>query len=284
LNAAWVLLGVGSGSTLTIPASYADYASHRILVNNAVGGNDVIIANAGGGSVTIPNGYVAEIAVSDTAISFVSDIDGRWAREQADYPLLISTDTSATKEREIVYNNGAFIGSSSSAVNEGAIANWHFSNMDATLNLTDDTSTQNVLQAAADTLTLSAGSYRFQGQIFMTAGTNSHYLNFGIGGTATVADCNYKYISRNCVAGNNAGGAIVGWLQSETLTKISSAGTAGGWVLEVSGTLRISSAGTVIPQISFSAATGATPAVQIGTQFEFRCLGSATVASVGDWA
>ena len=289
LSAAIVLLNVGSGATLTYPTTYNDYGYQRVLLNNEVGGNDVIVAMATGGSTTsVPSGYSNELATSAGGMINVSDsVDGQWAREGADYVIrLDSGGTQASpRERELEYENNAFYGISSSGANRGYIPCQHAVNLDATRTLTDDASTQNLFPSGYDALSLQPGTYRFRVKFMMTAGTTSHFINFGLAGTATVSDTYYTYNSRNATANNNAAsGHIWGWSNSATLGKRSTAGTLGGWAFEAEGTIRVTAAGTVIPQLSFNTATGATPTLQPGTLAEFTAIGDENITSVGDWA
>jgi hypothetical protein len=159
----------------------------------------------------------------------------------------------------------------------------------ATVTITDTTAT---LQNWLGTVNLSVAAstaYRFKGFFRMSraAGTTSHTVNLGFGGTATLTAINYFSSATTTAGGNvlaNAQMLSIATASSTAVTAASIIATENN-VVFMEGIVQINAAGTFIPQVAFSAAPGGAGTIAVGAYFEMTPIGtnSATI-NIGDWA
>ena len=143
-------------------------------------------------------------------------------------------------------------------------------------------------------VTLSASTvYEFEilFSIVKTAGTTSHTVSIGFGGTATVNNIYYDVIEGD--AGGGMGTKISGSALNRTAVATASAtvvtgaiATAGQIdVFSIKGTVSINAGGTFIPQYTLSAAPGGAYSTQIGSYIRINPLSASGAATnVGTWA
>lgn len=146
------------------------------------------------------------------------------------------------------------------------------------------TSAQNIFAAANDTLTVAAStSYRFRARLTFNTGATSHTTAFGFGGTATFTTCNYTSNATSSAANTLATPQMrrVSAATAAVLTAASTAVTTDIWI---EGIIRVNGAGTIIPQVTFSAGPTGTCETAIDSFFELEPIGTNTVAAVGNWA
>lgn len=123
-----------------------------------------------------------------------------------------------------------------------------------------------------------------------TAGTTSHTLALGFGGTATLNNIAYQldYRSGDAVTLPLAAqtDAFTTFLQSASASVISGAFVGANAVHfgSIKGTVNINAAGTFIPQYTLSAAPGGAYSTQIGSYMKIAPIGAAGVISQGTWA
>ena len=141
-------------------------------------------------------------------------------------------------------------------------------------------------------VTLSASTvYEFEAVYYMgkTAGTTSHTIGFGFGGTATINNVFWNAIgndttsalpfrltSLEAVASNSVASiAMTGALTSATMNIFAN----------VKGTVSINAGGTFIPQYTLSAAPGGAYSTAIGSYIRINPLSASGAATnVGTWA
>jgi hypothetical protein len=155
---------------------------------------------------------------------------------------------------------------------------------DTTLNLVDDTSNQAIFPSTYDELTVIAGAtYRFRCVGRIIKGTTSVTISWLFGGTATFTTCNWA-ASATCASASTPGTATLAIAGAAAATQLFAGNVSTNirWVME--GEFEINAGGTIIPQITFGGATGATPVVQLGTFFEAWQVGSNPVTATGPWA
>lgn len=119
-----------------------------------------------------------------------------------------------------------------------------------------------------------------------TTGTTSNSLGISFGGTATLTSIGYTvFASQNATSLATLATPNVASIAIATNTTITSAvATASYRVVKVVGTVRITGAGTFIPQLTYSAAPGAAPSVAANSFVRLTPIGTNTVTSVGAWA
>jgi hypothetical protein len=155
-----------------------------------------------------------------------------------------------------------------------------------TRTFTNNTSAQAIFNATANGAVTLAAATTYEFEMSVTASgfsSSAHTINLSFGGTATFTSIGYYYNSQtgSTLAGPTAD--LSGWIAAATATAIIASTTTTGLQLYVRGIMRISGAGTVIPQLTQVTASAA--AIVQANSF-FRCwpIGSDTVASVGNWS
>lgn len=139
-------------------------------------------------------------------------------------------------------------------------------------------------------VTLSTATvYAFEGVYLLTktAGTTSHSVGTGFGGTATLNNIGYNAFGY--LSSANTGSANVGSLigTSATPAAVTQAGAAATLFapIQIRGTVSVNGGGTFIPQYILSAAPGGAYSTAIGSYFLIYPIGtSGSNTSVGAWA
>lgn len=156
----------------------------------------------------------------------------------------------------------------------------------ADFNMTDAAGVQACLPAVADVLTVQAGTtYLFEGQYIILTGATTHTTAMAFA-LATTTITSWEYLATLWSAAlNTIATATSNVHVSGVASKVINAtSTAVYTIIEFRGVARINAGGTITPQINFSAATGATPVMKVGSYMQLYPVGSGTVASVGPWA
>lgn len=146
------------------------------------------------------------------------------------------------------------------------------------------TTAQSIFASGSTTLTVAAGTtYRFRGKINLNTGATTHTTAFGFGGTATFTTCNYLGSTISSAAGGIATPQQIR-VAAATATVLNATSTAVQTDIWVEGIMRINAAGTIIPQVTFSAGPTGTCEVALDSFFEIEPIGSGTVVAVGNWS
>jgi hypothetical protein len=138
--------------------------------------------------------------------------------------------------------------------------------------------------AANNSIPLDANStYVFEGTIITTNGTTSHGLNMQFaaiaGATIVWGTTGYKIAANNQATAQRAGRSTT----FDTNRLVTTASTVAGNVVQVTGVIRTTTAGTFAPRIAQSAASGSFT-VNAGTRMMVRKLGADTFVDSGEWA
>jgi hypothetical protein len=141
-------------------------------------------------------------------------------------------------------------------------------------------------------VTLSASTvYEFEIEFLLskTAGTTSHTVSIGFGGTATVNNILYNGFGSGGMGSLNvtSNGALYLVINTASATAVTGAQTAAtnyvGYLLK--GTVSVNAGGTFIPQYTLSAAPGGAYSTQIGSYIRINPLSASGAATnVGTWA
>lgn len=160
-----------------------------------------------------------------------------------------------------------------------------YARIDTPLNLVDDTSNQSVFPSTGDELTVVAGmTYEFHARYFLTKGANSVNFRVLFGGTATYTTINYSWISWIVTPTNVQTAQGTGRSNVATVATIVASGTGLGQDVILEGEFEVNAGGTIIPQVSLSGASAATPTVVVGTSFRAWPTGANPVTTIGPWA
>lgn len=158
--------------------------------------------------------------------------------------------------------------------------------IDAARSLVDDDSDQAVFASAGDALSVVAGgTYMFDGMYSLTKGTNDVDTFMLFAGTATLTSIRYFVLGKT--ATNNAA-AITNMEHKNvavaTEIEVAANGVGTNVRIQFHGMLEVNAAGTFIPQVNFSAATGSTPTVEVDSYFRMVYLGGNPLTALGPWA
>ena len=302
----WYMAGLGTANTFTIGQIFSGsgptLAAGQVSVSGTIptiganneGGLFVSATNgacvAGQGSTfdsTLQNraGTVALGVLANTKICQFQGSTELAAGTTVIFPLLFSSGTNLTTATAGAWEyDGNVFYSSVAASERGVVPSEQFIiNNNATYTLTSTTAAQALFSAGAGTITLAAGLYEFE--CFFALGSmsgSSGSFGFVLGGTATatarwVADASMPSATNNTpTAGYQTFSTLAG------TTALTANSTNGNGVAMIKGLIRISSAGTIIPQVSLTVAAAAV--VQLDAFFKVSPLGAAAVGSVGNWS
>ncbi len=182
--------------------------------------------------------------------------------------------------------DGKVIYATPQGTQRGVMPAAQFFRLDSGLAGANATGAQNALGVG---VTLSASTvYAFDMFISLnkTAGTTSHTVAFGFGGTATVNN-----IITNLIEGEFSGATSADarnyaiTTASATVVTAALAAAAKTVNMKISGTVSVNAGGTFIPQYTLSAAPGGAYTTQAGSYFLIYPIGTAGAnTSVGTWA
>ena len=157
----------------------------------------------------------------------------------------------------------------------------------------DDTGGQNVATAqpwfptAGGVTVASDTTYLLDGRLLLSraAGTTSHTTSLLFAGTAVISSIVYM---AKVQVGDTMALLPLSRVESAVLTstaiKIASIVATEQITVDLEGVLRVTTAGTFIPQFIYSAAPGGTPTILRGSRFMLTPVGSAGFLSQGVWA
>lgn len=133
-------------------------------------------------------------------------------------------------------------------------------------------------------------AYAFEAIYYITrsAGTMSHTMSVLFSGTVTVVANGVTYIAETTsnTTGNQfvATKRIVGTALTEVTCTDASVSATEVITVYLNGVLRTNTAGTLIPQIRYSAAPGGAPTILANSFFKLMPIGPSSMTSVGNWS
>ena len=198
-------------------------------------------------------------------------------------PLKFVTGSNLTAATAGAWEYDGTVFYSTVAANErGVVPSEQVVVLSSSYTLTSTTAAQKLFNAtSAGTLTLAAGTYQFECMFSLSSmSVTSGTFGFALGGTATISA---TWRSDAAMAATQATPATVQttFNASSANTTLTSASTSGGGYAIIKGILRVTVAGTVIPQVSLGVA--AASVVASGSMFKVSPLGSSSMTNVGNW-
>lgn len=255
-------------------------------------GSNLILENRGSGNVTVN-------AASGDHIYFNTSVTTMTIAPGGSLPLIndgvlywnaISLDLVNNAVGILGTNNGGTgqSGLTAPSVSAGVIDTEQFITLTSAYTLTNTTSAQKLFNATTSgALTLPVGSYFFE-TTFLLSSLGTGAISFGFGGTATLSGVLWYGQTLRATTTLNTGTAATTlslmMSTSGAATSLQSsppATSANAWSV-IKGKLRVSVAGTIIPQITL-AATAAAAIVGVDSHFRIWNVGSNTVTNVGAW-
>lgn len=232
-------------------------------------------ASAHGTSITISTRSNASAGVSP---------NNSWVLGQ-DASLQLPTVTSSATGSAIWFNGSVYHANTVSGADRVIDAEqFVFINSAPVTLVNSSTSAQAIFPASIDTLTVEANVlYFFEAIIYLGTGATSHTTAFGLGGTATFNSV--MYFSELVSAAATTVATTCSYLEvlAATATVLNAASTAVTTKIMLKGHFYVSTGGTIIPQVTFSAGPTGTCQTNIGSFFRCFPVGVA-VSSVGPWA
>lgn len=175
---------------------------------------------------------------------------------------------------------------SNEANNRGVCVSEYFICLSATNTLTSTTSSQPLFDSVGGgVLTLPTGTYFFECLFSMTGmSATSGNCSFSIlgGGSATLGSILYHSVGVDGAAATAAAQSGSYAAVSASVASIVTPTTETTMCVRISGTFRVTVAGTIIPAVSL--VTAAAAVVRVGSYFRCHCVGSSSVQTVGQWS
>ena len=198
----------------------------------------------------------------------------------------VSGTLNTTPEAGAVEYDGTAFYSSMANSTRGVIPSEQIIVLTGTNTLTSQTAAQAIFDggggSATGAVTLPVGTYVYETSFCITGmSATSGSFGFAFGGTSTET---FSYNAHASKAGTSLTTpmAVVSTCGSGAITTLvaNSTGTVGNALIK--GIIRVTIAGTVIPQISLTVAAAAV--IQANAYFKITPVGNATVATVGNWS
>lgn len=146
----------------------------------------------------------------------------------------------------------------------------NFSIVGSDFSLTAGTAVQSAFSTTGDVFTLlGSTTYEFEGIYYITksGATCTTALAFLLAGGATVTSIAYQVVAHN-TAVNTTGATLAGTWVNQVAATVINATAVGEVAIKFKGLIRMNAAGTVTPQIQFSAAP-TTPVMKVNSYIKF---------------
>jgi len=203
---------------------------------------------------------------------------------------VLNADTLGTAAAGAFDYDGKVFYATPQGTQRGVVPGAQFFRLDASLAGANVNTAQNVLGVG---VTLSASTvYAFEAVygLSKSAGTTSHTVGLGFGGTATLNNIAYtgNLVVNNSAFTTDSATSIGVYIQTAASTTFSGGATASATnfkIYIVKGTVSINAGGTFTPQYTLSAAPGGAYTTAAGSYFLIYPIGaSGANVNVGTWA
>jgi hypothetical protein len=262
------------------------------------GSTDVYLADRGGINIVLTapgpigsstRGSGAFTFIGAGAASSASSLITFGAGTATVAPITLTTGTNLTTAvaGAIEYDGSVFYSTPASA-NRGVQISEQFCMLSSAYTLTSQTGVQKIFNSTTNgTITLPIGTYEFECQFSLSGmSVTSGSFGFALGGTFVGTQAwsaqAYKMSLNTAIDVATTAATWGNTFNTTANTSLTVSSTsATGWATII-GTIRVTTAGTVIPQVSLT--TAAAAAVGTNSFFRIRQLGNGTVATVGNWS
>lgn len=203
---------------------------------------------------------------------------------------ILNADSLGTAVAGALDYNGTALYFTPAGTQRGVVPGAQFFRLDSGLAGANVNTAQNVFGVG---VTLSASTvYAFEAVYAgaKTAGTTSHTIGFGFGGTATLNNISYFALGNNTLGGFPAltsSTAQLAYVNTAANTAFIGATSSASvcYFARISGTVSINAGGTFIPQYTLSAAPGGAYTTAAGSYFLIYPIGaSGANTNIGGWA
>jgi hypothetical protein len=204
-------------------------------------------------------------------------------------PLKFASGTNLTSATAgaVEYDGKVFYGTPQST-QRGVILGAQFFRLNSGVVGADATSAQSVFGVGVSLSASTVYAFEVNFTLTKTAGTTSHTLSHGFGGTATLNNILYEAVYVTSTAALPTGAASnMGSFNTASATVVMAAATSATntFIITYKGTVSVNAGGTFIPQYTLSAAPGGAYTTTAGSYFMIYPIGvSGANTSVGTWA
>jgi len=270
----------GSGSVVL--------ATSPTLVTPALGtpASGVVTNLTGTASINI-NGTVG--ATTPTTGKFTTITQSAGTAGVGGAPIYLTTGTNLTAAAQgAIEFDGTALYMTPFGTSRGSVPTYQIQVLNATYTLTSQVGVQKLLNATTNgAVAVAVGLYEFECQFMLTGmSATSGTLGFALAGTATYTQQWMAHASRSgsaaatIVTGNTNAVYQTQNTAANTAITGSSTNTTGSALIK--GFIRVTVAGTVIPQVSMSVASAAV--VQTGAYFKITPISAtSTTTNIGNW-
>lgn len=226
-----------------------------------------------------------------TAASIIAQVDATPGTNDMPGRLIFSTTAdgaSSSTERARINNTGYLTGTVN-GLSQGLYACEQYYRLNANLARSDVSTAQSIFGVGVTLIASTIYEFEVVFALAKTAGTNSHTIGIGFGGTATLNNILYELIGANALAyPSSAAPDVQNLVDVVTNTTMTSAITtaARNFRAIIKGTVSVNAGGTFIPQFTLSAApVGGAYSTLGGSYIKIAPLGaSGANISIGSWA
>ena len=228
----------------------------------------------------------------DFAASIKGIVDGT-PGASGDMPgrLVFSTtaDGASSPTERARINNTGYLTGTVNGLSQGLYACEQYYRLNANLARSDVSTAQSIFGVGVTLIASTIYEFEVVFALAKTAGTNSHTIGIGFGGTATLNNILYELIGANALAyPSSAAPDVQNLVDVVTNTTMTSAITtaARNFRAIIKGTVSVNAGGTFIPQFTLSAApVGGAYSTLGGSYIKIAPLGaSGANISIGSWA
>jgi hypothetical protein len=279
---------IRNGSQLA-PADYTATNGTTVVLNNACTAGDIVVIEVYtltsiSNALPLTGGTVTGASTFNSGITF-----GAGTTTVAPIDLTAGTNLTTAIAGAIEYDGKVIYGTPQST-QRGVIPGAQFFRLDSALAGANVNTAQNVFGVG---VTLSSSTvYAFEAVYALSkaAGTTSHSVGLGFGGTATLNNISYAGVSanNNSAFTTDSTTAIGIYVQTASNTTFSNGTSTAATIFRtytLKGTVSVNAGGTFTPQYTLSAAPGGAYTTALGSYFMIYPIGaSGANISVGTWA
>lgn len=259
------------------------------MADTPISGLTAVVTPAGTDQIPVNQGGTTKRLTAAQLKTFITaaPVFDAGSGTAASKPTLTSGTVLTTPEAGAIeyFAPGLYFGLAASC--RAVVAAWMWARNTADFTLSTVNTAQRWLQAANDTLTLPGGNTTYEFELLYAAeglGGTTRTTGMLFGGTATIGSIRYQAMIQTGAA--NALGTTQSTKMCAAATNQvlnATAATAAEWI-RAWGLITITTTGTLIPQIQWSANPTGTPVCKQNSYFRIRPIGADSAAAIGNWA
>ena len=260
------------------------------ISGNAAGAGVITVAapsTASNYTVTLPTATTT-VAGTDATQTLTNKTLGLSAGTTTVSPLLFTSGTNLTSATAgaVEYDGKAIYGTPI-GTQRGIVPTQQYYRIDSALAGANVTTAQSIFGVGCTLSSSTVYEFEIVADLSKTAGSTSHTIAVGFGGTATINNIGYTVLVNGNTGFTTSSGVVTGFINVATpvvATGAIAATTVNLYQL-IKGTVSINAGGTFIPQYTLSAAPGGAYSTYAGSFMRIAPIGvSGANTSVGTWA